>query len=243
MLWLIFPRLDKPNLGVFRQPLSWLRMCVALSEGSSAANQFPQQTSILRHIKHVCHDRPARLFIEAIRRLSYNECYSRPFPGCVWRVHGAGFMTHREVGPHTVAVRGTSWRSCHTSLVCPRAHVLRCITPVWHGDCCVCLPTKTEKWKQLSLHLDLQSVWSHLLCHNITSPSLQYLGVQPGPLFMLYSGIEIDPPPPTPHTHKKEISPSCYNLLWKMNICDSCPASKESTCCRSCFVSRQRELL
>lgn len=44
------------------------------------------------------------------------------------------------------------------------------------------------------VYMPTSNVWTHFLCHNITSPSLQYLGAQPRPLLMFYSGIDRLPP-------------------------------------------------
>lgn len=161
------------------------------------------------HIKHVRHNKSCCLFIEAIRWLSYYDCYNSPSV-CVCGERMAPVIC--VVKPHTVAIY--TLYKIHTSLFCLRALVWRHITPVQHGDW---LPTKTEKWKQSSLHPDLHSEWSYSLCHNITSPLLQYLDTQPRPLFIFYSEINFFPHLfsdrlPLADTHTHTHTPQNYSL-------------------------------
>lgn len=127
----------------------------------------------------------------------------------------------------------------------------RHITPVQHGDKRVCLPTKTEKWKQSSLHPNLQSVWSYLFCHNITSPSLQYLGAQPTLLFLFNAGIIFffssfrdRLPLAAPHAHSPQKSLT-HVLISSERCIFVIPAlpPRKVLFCRCCFVNRQSELL
>ena len=76
MLWLILPRLDKLNLGVFRQLFSSLRLCVAPSLGFIRKANFPRRQNITLRIKHVLGSQSSCLFIVASKLLSHYDCYN-----------------------------------------------------------------------------------------------------------------------------------------------------------------------